>query len=724
MQADSIPIYTVSEFLEKQRDAFKNTIPGYLGVESKPAMDTEFITQLVSSDEIFRGKDSKFTGWPVLDETQIHALCLEYGDRTFETQMPIAVGAHARDPEYSRQYYQIANPSDARQNLQESFPMIDYILNLGRGKLVAAGGAIFQALNAIYRRNRNDAGDIDLYFIGFDPTPEGEQEAGELLEDIIQNLSAKFNDDKNDVNGPDLRGDFRVARSQNVTTVLYNQINYQFIHRPYPKTGSLLGDIGMPIGGFDLFTCAVAYYLDPEKFVDAPEYGLRGKFYATPAGAFSLATMTNILMTSRNSTSMIYRLKKYANRGVDILFPGTSRELLSKTSIKSKIAYTRGLKHMPIQLPHVKITSTFITNGEDVSDYGNQATVNNYISYSTVTISNIHALLSGKIEQYSAMSDTWTNVYSDIKPSLFKSPGKIFGFVSRRLKTVIADLMEDHDNICTDPYIQKFKTAFNAIYAQCMKIQPDFDQSVYDSTLESLVWTSSKTLKEYTTKNHNILVAFLEAQEQRAISLLQSNYHMNSKNPLRQHTASHNPVITNAREWWGPENYVPFRVGFSDEIFRDLYWLFARGQYNYIGPGVFKTVLLPYFARSWALGVVNNMVSTALFKYPRNLQSHHLITVANRIQDDSRIFRVDLDEDDPGYRECLLNTIINRVDRFSDACDEIKPVKIVLDKRVKAPKGSKARRLPRITRAILPPVGELVVDSPEPMDLSDSSDDE
>lgn len=701
MEQDQIPTYTTSDFMKKSKANFTDTIPGYLGVESKPPMNTEFITQFVSADDIFRGKDSKFIGWPLLNELEIHALCLEYGDREFETEMPIVVGAHCRDPEFSRQYHQITDPDAARKNLATQFPMTDYILNLGRGKLVAAGGAIFQALNVVYRP-RNDAGDIDFFFIGFDATPEGEKEAGELLEDIIQHLSAKFDDDKNDPNGHEVRGNFKVARSQNVTTILYDHINYQFVHRPYPKTGSLIGDIGMPIGGFDLFTCAIAYYLHSEDYVVDSEGEFAGKFYATPAGAFALATMTNILMTNRNSTSMVYRLKKYATRGANIMFPGTNRERLSRSSINAKLAYTRNLKHMPIKLPHISISSSCKATGEDVSDYGSQATANNYLSYSTVTIANIHALLAGKIDQYSAISDTWTNVYSDIKSSLFKAPGKMFKIASLTLTNMVINLLSDHYNICTERYIQKFKTTFNNIYGQCMKSQPDFDQSVYDSTLESLVWASRETLRQYNMQNRTILIAFLEAQEQRAISLLKLNYHMNSKNPLRQHTASHNPVITNAREWWGPENYVPFRVGFSDEIFRDLYWLFTRGQYNYIGANVFKTVLLPYFARSWALGFVENMVSTALFKYPRNLQSHYLITVTHHIES-NHVYKNPVPEEDyPGWQS-FLDTRTS-VDRFWRASEYVRPVKIILVKKLKESKEpTKTKRLPRIKRPIPPP---------------------
>lgn len=672
--------YTVDEFFARADDKFRSTIPGYQGIEEKDPIDSEFIQTLISADEIFRGKHGKSAGWPLLNESEIHALMLEYGDREFKTEMPIVVGVASRDPHYSRKYHQIPAMYMCRADLMDYFGATDYILSLGRGKLVAAGGAIFQALTHGYSRSRGKAGDIDLFFIGFDATPEGEQEAGELLEEIIENLAIKYEQSNN------LRGRLNISRNQNVTTVLYDNMNYQFVHRPYPKTGTLLGDISMPIGGFDLFSCAVAYYLDPEDY-EADKF--KGKFYATPCGAFALATMTNILMTSRNSTSMVYRLKKYASRGVDILFPGTSREKMSKHSLQAKMAYHRDMKSMPIKLPHITFRNGFNANMVDVgdvSDYESQATVNAHLSIGTVTIANIYALLSGKLEQYSAYSKSWSGIYDSIKPILFKYPGKLTRIASNLLKNALRELVVAHGRLLADASFYKFATNFSNIYRQYLQSLPDFDHD-YESMVESLAWGLPKALMEFNKRHVDGLTQFLEVQEQRAIAILQSKHHMNSTNPLRQHTASHNPVIMNPREWWGPDNYVPFVVGFPANIFVDLYWLFSRGQYSYIGPSGFKSVLLPYFARAWAEGAVETLVSKAMANYSSNLQSHYLMRVAyslkcnrsapkNENEDENEEEDEDENEDEIDCFSCSQPYIDNATKTDSSA---IRPIKIIAD---------------------------------------------
>jgi hypothetical protein len=193
----------------------------------------------------------------------------------------------------------------AIEYLTDSFPTVKETLLKFNGKIIAAGGAVFQRLNGIIPPKE---GDIDLFFI--DPAVESDTisdsdkstAATNLLLEAVAYMSNLW------MHGPDSANrqspHVIVARSECVTTVyLYEGVYYnkiQFIHRVYPNAASVLG-------GFDLTPCMVAY--DGYRIL------------ALEIGAWSALGRINIVDISRRSTSFEHRLHKYG-RYCKTIFPG------------------------------------------------------------------------------------------------------------------------------------------------------------------------------------------------------------------------------------------------------------------------------------------------------------------------------------------------------------------------------------------------------------------
>jgi hypothetical protein len=176
--------------------------------------------------------------------------------------------------------------------LDQHFPLSTSLLKRFKGKMVAAGGAIFRALHGMI------ANDMDFFFI--DMTPEN---ATSILLDALQFMISSFLPHHHNTKA-------YVFRSEYVTTLhLYHEFHkaagyvhykYQFIHRIYPNVGSILG-------GFDLGPCMIAF--DGHNLL------------ATRLGAWCAFSRAIIVDTTRRSTTFESRLSKY-HKMCHVIFPG------------------------------------------------------------------------------------------------------------------------------------------------------------------------------------------------------------------------------------------------------------------------------------------------------------------------------------------------------------------------------------------------------------------
>ncbi|MBA3756883.1 MAG: hypothetical protein H0X02_11925 [Nitrosomonas sp.] len=191
---------------------------------------------------------------------------------------------------------------------QMHFPFADTILHAFPGKLIVAGGSVYKAFQGpnSYSTETLRKSDVDFFFI--DCTDQEVKTiirfAWELIEGDHDNTIC-------------------VDCCQSTTTIYYTNDEFgdnlnalaeygwqdsggklQFIHRIYPSAASV-------IGAFDLGPC-MGYY-------DGYD------FWATPLGAWSIATQSIILDVSRRSTSFEYRIAKYvSDYGCRLLIPNGS----------------------------------------------------------------------------------------------------------------------------------------------------------------------------------------------------------------------------------------------------------------------------------------------------------------------------------------------------------------------------------------------------------------
>lgn len=144
------------------------------------------------------------------------------------------------------------------------------LFEVGGDHIIVAGGAVVKALTTDPNNRREwewrDV-DLDIFFVGL------KADAATALLGVLVDV---LMEEKNDA---------ELVRSQHMVAVRADggRRVYQFVLRLYDFPDQVLG-------GFDLSCCALGY---------SPSRG----WFGTPLGAWSVATNTVILDTSRRSTS-------------------------------------------------------------------------------------------------------------------------------------------------------------------------------------------------------------------------------------------------------------------------------------------------------------------------------------------------------------------------------------------------------------------------------------
>ena len=661
---------------------------------SNGVIDTQMIIDLVSADEICRGKHGKYVGWPIVDQDIMYTMFLEYSTKKFSTHMPFSINNYYEEDS-------LKNPAQAKAKLLKKYPITTSILLLGNGHIILAGGAATAAFMG------QDSGDADFFFIGFNPGEEAQMQ--DLLQSVIRMLQ-----DRADELAADIKSKFIISRSQNTVTIgypgyfedtaIFMMMKLQFIMRMYPETGSLLRNISLVIGGFDLYASAVAYYMDPETKL--------GRFCSTPAGAFALATHTNIVVTSRTSTSYVYRLMKYMKRGFRVLFSGTSKEIMARKTIEGMLNCRSGKDEFPIILPHFRYNYNQSLKDQnlgniEVNDYG--ATVLDAQTFGT-KLTNLSILLEGKYEQYCVVGKSWNDVVFDPKSSFLlkkenngtiNEPPKptlkqsqkmgsksdqeddseeesledvriraIENFIDSRLDSLAtkhAHLGEVNPNMyhyvsiafkraCKNmlgrflrnklmkeneecrlsvealteresmpkPEKASDRDSEEKIIQECKKKAEDLFNKYIDSMMDVYIMMQPHQFVEKCEEFKDEIIAYVSKTDEDCVLNLKNSFIINSKNPLTQQTASFNPTVVDPREWWGKDNYHNFRVGFPDDIYCILRWVFTDGPAKILGTSIFRNLLMPYFARAWAEGKTDELIKPAMNRYKNNSQFKYL----------------------------------------------------------------------------------------------------
>jgi hypothetical protein len=224
------------------------------------------------------------------------------------------------------------NTEERIERACQTYPLLQSILEQHPGKLAVCGG--------FYTGDYWGSGDVDFFFHGVDPE-EADQLLASLVNYILDNYEAAYASKVKSVHAIRSSSVYaHIERRQYVTNVLissrrdrtmengknlhdsssihFTQV-YSFIHRLYPTLGSI-------IGGFDLGPCMVAY--------DGRHV------YATELGAWSMVNTLMILDISTRSTTFSKRLIKYKYRGFGVVFPGLEgplEDIFPKTTKKERL---------------------------------------------------------------------------------------------------------------------------------------------------------------------------------------------------------------------------------------------------------------------------------------------------------------------------------------------------------------------------------------------------
>ncbi len=613
-------------------------------------VDDEFIRKLISSDEICRGRNGRGLGWPLLTGDDLVNTIAMFRAAQFKTQKPLAGPYHRSHRERnSKDSHFIRFETDTEKSWRKLDPelTVDRILEMGRGHLIVAGGSVARVFHD--GQNVHCIKDYDFFFIGLNA--DQIETAEDILAEVIRFLDFQrrtWNEEN-----PDealYRNGHFITWSEKVVTVKFGDAgvpSFQFILRLYPNVGNRIANISLPIGGFDLHSCAVARALG--------ENGIP-QIYATLAGAFALGTMTNVLMTSRMSTSMIPRLSKYRHRGFDIYFPGTTKEHMSQITARNIGIAQNIADYMDVILPNLSVcreTSDFIQPGDhetEPTDYDPS------VYQWKGDIANLKQLLAGRSELYAHWADDpqsfWkmlqeTSAQMDLPKMVeqFKLAvtlkharkrgvtqnmsnkftayawyfGRIFKGVIRQEvlskdKALIKNteklrLYEElaQKDVRMVPYLEETRTQQKNILKQAINRQ-----------VVNFAWLRDSDFDWQLNVYLNRMLEIAESAQKRVSA--QRGLQWNTKNPLTQLTASNNPTVANARLWWGNDNYVSFRVGFPDEIYWLAKQICLQGGGPFYGKDIFKNIMVWYFVRAWADSVAENIVNQARERRDDSLQ--------------------------------------------------------------------------------------------------------
>lgn len=244
--------------------------------------------------------------------------------------------------------------------------------------LLIAGGSVSSVL--IGESNMRD---IDLFLYGLTP-----EEANVRVEQIVQDLTEsyitflkkkdknkqKYNEYKDhEIEEKKYNFDYKYIRNTNCVTIIYDEkYVVQIILRIYQNISQILH-------GFDLGSSAVGF--DGQRL------------YFTGLSKFAYEYSTNILDTTRRSTTYERRLIKYFKRNFDIILPHMNMRQFRNVNSKYKLDDVCEMPYIAFSYRGVKgnkiIISRFLTpTGNGDSDYQ----INDLDAYKIFYI-NLHHLV-------------------------------------------------------------------------------------------------------------------------------------------------------------------------------------------------------------------------------------------------------------------------------------------------------------------------------------------
>lgn len=481
------------------------------------------------------------------------------------------------------------------------------LLNRFAGHIIACGGAITKNLIKDKRRHHYRPNDIDFFFYDLNI-----EQATRLRTKVIQFLIDKWQN----------KGEITVLRNEFVTTIYVTvQDNeekkihsYQLIHRIYPSISTI-------IGGFDLSICMVAY--------DGKE------IYATPLGAWSIKNQAIIVDTSRRSTSFEYRICKYFDYGITIIFPGLIQEIVERYVINpckkfqnydevfdriKELAEVYGYDVRDINMVNNhKIDLLFIEQQkkENILPFLNINDGNNYLRRDKYVDFDYDSYVRVKIGilpyNQKDIEERYTNKISDYShhniDHNFISHHNATRLRLNNLAAVVSILYitEDYniDEEAVNPDLKFTEREIEDYRRRTARARTHFEDEIDNE--EHLDYLDNDRLTRcfgklasevkvirHTEQYNDYVEEMIENMKNNAIICRNNLIGIKwiTKNPGRQWTASINPIFADPREWYG-KHYISVKTGIPEEIETTLRLLWKKDvNWSLFPEDIFNIILL------------------------------------------------------------------------------------------------------------------------------------
>ena len=518
----------------------------------------EELVSLLNQDSFYR-RNKK---WPLLTDEEISCFYSNTVYRNMGSRKPKDYLMFNVDSYLFRRWEAGQSPIINGKVTMEEYPLVNDLLQKFSGKLLAAGGAVFNAIHG-----RKTETDIDFFFTGIK-----EKELNKTLENVLTYLTYQWmNHGRKEFHNHEIPKRYvYITRNQYVVTVylgysletfnpLYsynNEIKYQFILRSYPRPD-------MVLGGFDISACMVGY----DGF----------SFLATPLGMWSACTKINIVDTTRRSTSYEYRLVKYNKYGCRIALPGLSfdysrvgivpeyimieqvRNLIKKLgySFRSEARFSKSIQKNPMLF-----VSTIRSRAQIHSWYSDKEGDYVYIE----KLSYKHDISEKALKKVSDYydNDIWPTRIGECNMTRLRCNN------TKAVVSVIC-IESTNESVIRNEIIKSFQEPSLGIDIEEYRRKVAFFQTP-DGHKGS--YQHIKLFAEYTPKVkmdptiipdvEQVMIERMLNKEKIILDELRG-IKWETKNPTKQWTSSINPIVKDPRDWYG-DQYIPVLTGIPEEV--------------------------------------------------------------------------------------------------------------------------------------------------------------
>lgn len=389
-----------------------------------------------------------------------------------------------------------------------AFKLVNYILtgdprgNNTHRNMIIAGGSVFNAI-----KDTKVSSDIDYFIYGLTP-----EQATIKISEFINNLNKyglKIHNITKSLN----------CITLNTISALRGSLTIQFILRIYNHPSEILH-------GFDIGSAAV---------------GFDGKdVYFTSLSKFANEFNANIIDTTRRSTTYEARLLKYVNRNCSIILPNLNFNkyvsyLKEVDNFNTSVLFPLGKFYEYKVDNKILINTHYAYHSEPDSDYD--------LEYDNDLI--FHYLLTKQYDKIAVrtISSSLDNIYSGINLELLYT--KLKRLIEKAHERFYIDI---HDN---KPALAVYKLKNMLVdYKKILEL-------VNNGKLYS------QEMRDILTHNNKLLVYSINDFISKYKNTLTIKWM--TKNAMTQLTSSFNPIISDAKDWYGSfYTSVDYGPGYTD----------------------------------------------------------------------------------------------------------------------------------------------------------------